>query len=99
MLKDLFAQQGQVQGMIVAVGDVVAFTQPAAADEDTIRSLGEGPQDVRQVHPPRAHQANQSHICRVLQSGNSSQVSRPVYSPVADKADDPGGEHVSSTHG
>jgi hypothetical protein len=71
--------------MEVAVGNVVALTQMAADDEDPVGTSREGAEYMGQVESARAHGADKPYIGGILQSGNSSQVSSPVASPMADK--------------
>jgi hypothetical protein len=84
--------------MVISMGHIVAFIQMASADKHAIRSLGEGPEYKFQVDSPGAHDANKPHFRGILKSGNSSQVSSAVGSPMADKPDDPWLEFMSCTH-
>jgi hypothetical protein len=89
---------GHAQRVVIALRDVVAFAEPAAADEHTVGSLGESPQNERKVHPPRAHETDYPDFRRILQSGNSSQVSGGVSSPVAQEAQYPRSKVESAAH-
>ncbi|VTR67003.1 hypothetical protein DESC_580046 [Desulfosarcina cetonica] len=46
------------QGVIVAFGRIVAFTRPAAADEDAIHAVQKGSEDEQRINPAGAHQAD-----------------------------------------
>ena len=84
--------------MVIAMGDIVAFIQAAAANKNAISAFGEGPEDKFQVDSSGTHNANEPDIRRILQSGNSSQVSGAVCSPMAYKTNDCGSEQRACTH-
>ena len=88
MLQDLPAQMDHGEGVVVAVGDIVALISVAAADKDAVGSLREGPEHMSDIDPTRAHDADKPHFGCILQSGHASQVSSAVRSPMADEAQD-----------
>jgi hypothetical protein len=69
--------------MIVTMRDIITFIEAAAANKYSIYSVREGPQNKTHVDSAGTHDANKPDFSRILQSGNSSQVSSAVYSPMA----------------
>ncbi len=62
MLHYFSEYQHIAQGIVIAVGDIVAFIQTAAADEHPVNSVGEGAQDKFQVDSTGTHDANKPDI-------------------------------------
>ena len=91
-------EKHDVQGIIISLGNIIAFIQSAATNKDPIHSIGKGPENELQVDPAGTHDANQPDFSRILQSGNSSHVSSTVRSPMADKTKYFGFKHRSRTH-
>jgi len=82
---DLLEQKHHVLGNKIAVRYIITFIQMAGADKYTVHSIGEGSEYMCHVNSPGAHHSEKSHIGCILQSGNSSQVSSAVCSPIACK--------------
>jgi hypothetical protein len=89
MFEESFAEKSHGEGMVIPMGDVIAFVEAAPSDKHSVHPIGEGPEHEFQVHPAGTHDADQSHFRGILQSGNSSHVTCAVCSPVAHEADDP----------
>jgi hypothetical protein len=85
VLHYFFKHQHIAQGIIIAVGDIVAFIQKAAPDKHRIGAIRKGSENMLQVDPAGAHDTDKPHICRILQSGNSSHVSSAVRSPMTNE--------------
>jgi hypothetical protein len=92
------AKQHHVQGMVISMRDIIAFIQAAAANEHPVHSIGEGAQDKFQVDSTGTHDAYKPDFSCILQSGNSSHVSRAVSSPVAHKSQYFGLKFKSGAH-
>ena len=88
VLDQPLAQLHHAHGVEVAVRRVVALVQVASGDGHAVGAVGERAQHVGHVDPARAHDPDESRLGAVLKSGYTSQVRRPVTSPVADEADD-----------
>ncbi|VTR65624.1 hypothetical protein DESC_350089 [Desulfosarcina cetonica] len=54
------------QGIIVTVGDIIAFVQFAASDEHAVLAVDEGSQDELQVDTTGTHHTDQSHFIGIL---------------------------------
>jgi len=95
---DSFTQKRHVECMVIAMGHIIALIQPAAADKHAVFPVKEGLEYKFRVDSAGTHDANQPDLRCILQSGNSSQVSSPVCSPVTYKAQYPGFEFDSCAH-
>src|SRR5210317_1764606 len=76
------------QGVVVALGHIMTFTQPATTNKDPVRTFRERTQDKFQIDATGAHDPDNLCFSTILLSGNSRQVSSSVRSPRAQKADD-----------
>jgi hypothetical protein len=65
-LHQFFAQIGVAQGIVIAMGNVVAFTQPAPSDHHTVLSIGEGSEDEFEIDPTRTHDPDEPDVIRIL---------------------------------
>jgi hypothetical protein len=52
--------------MVISMGGVVAFIQPAATNKHPVDAVGEGPEDESQVDSAGTHDANEPDIGRIL---------------------------------
>jgi hypothetical protein len=71
--------------MEISMSNIITFIKMTTDDEHPVCPIRESPEYIRQVKSAGAHYANKPYIGGVLQSGNSSQVSSTVASPMADK--------------
>ena len=69
------------------MGDIIALIQTATTDEYAILSIQECPENKLQIDSPGTHDADQPDFTCILQSGNSSQVSSSICSPMAHKTE------------
>jgi hypothetical protein len=69
-----------------------------ADHHDAIRVINEGLGNHRGVNPAGTHDSDDANIRRILNPGNSSEISRCVSSPSAAEHQDPGSEIGQESH-
>lgn len=67
---------------------VMAVTNVSTGHHDAVGPCLEGIEQERVIDPPRAHEADETHIGRILHSCNSGEIRSGVCTPVAHKCDD-----------
>lgn len=71
---------------------VIAFPQVSAAHKNAVNPLLKTAQQMMGRHAPRAHDPDDTDICRVLHTTDPSQVSSGICSPGTQKTDNMGFE-------
>ena len=73
-------------------GVVVSVAEMTTDHHDSIRVIGESLGNHSGVNPACTHDSDDANIRRILNPGNSSEISRCVPSPGAAENQDPGSE-------
>ncbi|VTR65987.1 hypothetical protein DESC_40018 [Desulfosarcina cetonica] len=90
MAQKLLGDFGHDQGIVVALGVIVAVVEMTAAHKDGIRAVQECPQDEFQVDSTRAHDPDDPQVGGVLETGHAAQIRPAVAAPITQETDDSG---------
>ena len=66
MLYYLLAQKRHIQGLVIAMGGIIALIEQATTYKDPIHSISQGTENKLRVYPAGTHNADKSYVCCVL---------------------------------